>query len=718
MTKKEATWLARPGQTYKNHSKNVAERCEKFAAQLGLEQVLIDLAYLMGRLHDTGKCSGEFLRKLAGANIRVDHSTAGAQIVNKLGGWGRIISYCIAGHHGGLPNYHRDPKATKVKSSSLEERLVKEIPKFEVPVFKANLAVWLDADQKSPVTNFIANSVKCENTNFRIMLLARMLYSCLVDADRLDAERCSDPSKSNLRVQRSELSGLSGHLDKHLAQFKPDSFVNRKRARILSACQRAASLEPGFFSLTAPTGGAKTLSSLSFGLRHAVKYGKKRIIYIIPYTSIIEQTVDTFRSILGVDPRIVLEHHSNIGDDDSFERRLVSENWDALITVSTNVQFYESLFSHQSSKCRKLHNIANSVIILDEAQVIRIKTMEPCLAVLRDLVEFYGCSVVLCTATQPAIHKRDDFKIGIAGVREIVDDPVGLYNAMRRVDLRNLGYLSQDQLLSRIAAEKQVLCVVNTRRDAHDIFNGLADENAFHLSTLMCGTHRSAVIAGIKRRLLNGEPCVVISTQLIEAGVDIDFPVVFRALAGIDEIVQAAGRCNREGKLPSNGITYLFDYGISSHIQSSAKDTTRSILRRFTDILDLNVIEQYFHEHMWRHEGEMDGYGAMKLDSNTEFQFATIGSEFRLIEDDSVSVVVPYGDGLARLARLVEAVVKDRKHEQHALLRGLQRFMVSVKRGEYEDLLGEGIVELEAGELPVVRDSAHYLGGLGLLLWR
>jgi len=320
---------------------------------------------------------------------------------------------------------------------------------------------------------------------------------------------------------------------------------------------------PGIYTLTVPTGGGKTLSSMGFALNHAVKYGKHRVIYVIPYTSIIEQTADQFRAIFG---EAVIEHHSNLDSTDEAKEnarsRLACENWDAPVIVTTTVQFFESLFASRTSRCRKLHNIVNSVVILDEAQLLPPDFLAPILEALKELQKNYGVTVVFCTATQPALgpHKTMDFDFkGIDGMKEIMDDPAMLHKALKRTEIRqvrNLEPLTWDDVAGEITNNESVLCIVNRRDDARTLWE-LLPEGSIHLSALMCGAHRVRKIKEIKERLRNGVPTRVVSTQLVETGVDVDFPVVYRAMAGLDSIAQAAGRCNREG-LRAKGKVFVF----------------------------------------------------------------------------------------------------------------------------------------------------------------
>lgn len=533
-----------------DHLRGVAQRAEECARDFGSG----DWAKVAGLWHDLGKYSAEFQRRiksvsgydpeahLEGPVGRVDHSTAGAQhALAQFNVHGRILAYLIAGHHAGLPDWHTGEtsgaalKGRLDDKSHLERALNQQIPSEILT-------------QPKPVSPLLGQAEG-------FALWVRLLFSCLVDADFLDTEEFMDESKA---VQRADMPAMpdllprfSAYMEEKFADAPPTS-VNRVRAEVLRQCRDKAHKTPGLFSLTVPTGGGKTLSSLAFALEHAMCHGQRRVIYAIPYTSIIEQTANIFRDIF---PDAVVEHHSNLDPDkETVKSRLATENWDAPLVVTTNVQFFESLFAAKTSRCRKLHNIVNSVVVLDEAQLLPPEFLQPILDVMNLLVRHYGVTIVLSTATQPALGTLQTFQRTIRGldqVREIIDDPEALYRALERVTVELPKDLQQAQDWNDIAQQVQrhpsVLVVVNSRADARELHRRMP-KGTMHLSALMCGEHRSRVIAGIKRRLLSREAVRVVSTQLVEAGVDVDFPVVYRALAGLDSIAQAAGRCNREGK--------------------------------------------------------------------------------------------------------------------------------------------------------------------------
>lgn len=533
-----------------------------------------------------------------------------------------------------------------------------------------------------------------------------MIYSCLVDADFLDTEQFLDPERAKLRQDRPTLADLKQPLFFRLRQFCADSEINQKRARILQECIQAAPKAPGLFTLTVPTGGGKTLSSLAFAVRHGLMHGMERVIYVIPFTSIIEQNAGIFRSILG--DEAVLEHHSMFEpkatsedkQDDSIQakrHRMACENWDAPLIVTTNVQFFESFFANRSSRCRKLHNIANSVIILDEAQMLPERYLRPCLETIRELAANYGCTIVLCTATQPALTKSSAFPFGLpeARVTEIMEDPQALHAAFKRVQLKTVGPVSDTRIAEHILKRKQVLCIVNTRRHAHELFNGIRDlPGAFHLSARMCPAHRSEVLDRIRRSLKTDQPCRVVATQLVEAGVDLDFPAVFREMAGLDSIAQAAGRCNRNAEMKS-GEVFVFqpEDGRIPRLFRRAAGAADSVLRRFEDPFEPKAINEYFTQAYWLAGDELDKKEIMTdLESGVvqgDFPFRQVAKRFHLIESEMIPVIVPWD-------RRAEKLLKSLEYAEFpgSFLRGLQPYTVQIYSHEFAQLKTSGGIKM------------------------
>jgi len=669
--------------------------------------------YLAGLWHDIGKYSIEFQNYLRNSveggrqsfeSIRVDHSTAGAKLANQKfneKGIGKAIAYIIAGHHGGLPD--------GISSDScLRSRLEKEIPSFECCPSEILRLKQLDfpfpIDSQRAATQF--------------SMFIRMLFSCLVDADFLNTEKFMNAEKGKLRGGYRTLADLEKGFFSNLWKLQEKAElnqVNRLRHKTLKQCLEAAREEMGLFSLTVPTGGGKTLSSMAFAIRHALNHGLKRIIYVIPFTSIIEQNAQVFRAYLSEED--VVEHHINFEPSkDDLRSRLASENWDAPIIVTTNVQFFESLFASRTSRCRKLHNIAESVVILDEVQTLPAKFLLPCLETLKELTSVYRTSIVLCSATQPAIQKRPEFNMGLENVTEIVENPLELARSLQRCEISVIPKISDTNLAGRISACDRVLCIVNTRRHARRLYDEIKNSvGAFHLSALMCPVHRTQVLQTIGQYLKGGQNCRVISTQLIEAGVDIDFPVVYRSLAGIDSIAQAAGRCNREGLL-DKGQVYIFmpEDGLPpGHFRQTAQAAESVISRYSDDILSLAAIEEYFRLYYWQ-KGEMldEGNILFLLGQGLkegDFPFKTIAEKFRFIKDNMKPVIIPFDDRARNLIRSIEYTEKSK-----SLLRQLQKYTVSVYGKEWNFLCNNGSVEVKTEMFPVLVDMDLYKPATGL----
>lgn len=708
---------------------------------------------LAGLWHDLGKFSDAFQDYLASASDSdadgetdattgrargPDHSTAGAQhAADSHPQLGLALAYIIAGHHAGLPNGRDD------SPSCLEVRLHKTIEP------------WFDNARSvgtaTVPANFPRPPGRAFTSGYALGFFLRLSFSALVDADFLDTEAFMSPERSAVRRLQPlpPLGDLKRLLDVRLARFgPPTTAVNRARAGVLAACRAAAARSPGLFSLTVPTGGGKTLASLAFALDHALRYGMERVIYVLPFTSIIEQNAAVFRDLfapLGVD--VVVEHHSNL-DPDAVHRtpaaRLASENWHARVIVTTNVQFFESLHANRPSACRKLHRLARSIIVLDEAQTLPVTLLRPCLRALEELTtetdgrSVYGTSVVLCTATQPAITQRPDFPTGLRNVREIIPDRTTLFSDLARVRVTDLGRapLPDADLAACLAAHPRVLCIVNTRRHAADLYALLPNDGArFHLSAMMCPEHRAALLGAphdptpgtIRHALRHGLPCRVIATQLIEAGVDVDFPVVYRAVAGLDSIAQAAGRCNREGLLNAEGSlgeTYVFqpEATIPAGFLRQTADSAAEVLPlHASDPLSPAAIEAYFRLHYWKNEKKTDAKNVLECfpsrltqrDDLLGFRFKDCAERFRIIESAYESVIVPYGvKGRALVAELRETYAPS---EQNALARRLQRYVVQIPAPITRAALGRGLVQLHERFL-VLDDDGAYSPELGLQL--
>jgi len=669
------------------HSENVAAMAERFASDFSSG----DWAWNAGLLHDLGKAAIEFQAYLARQNGlddaeydgvgrgRVNHSSAGAAFaVQKFGEFvGLTLAFLAAGHHAGLPDWFE----TDTGNAALRIRLKEgELNLHPIRTKAEEVGKKLRGLTKPP------GFVKPDNFH----LWVRMLFSAIVDADYLDTEAFMQPEQAEKRKGFSTLMELKNAFDQHMETFKADTPINEIRSQILAECRMAAAKPPGLFSLTVPTGGGKTLSAMAFALDHAHTHDKNRIIYVIPYTSIVEQTAETLAGIFG--SANVVEHHSNIEPEKETQRsRVASENWDAPIVVTTNVQLFESMFGAKSRRTRKLHHIVNSVIILDEAQLIPPQWLDPCVDIMNQLTRNYGVTMVLATATQPALEHLDQ-------PREIIGNPLNLYEQLIRTQVNMPSDLNRPctwvDLATELRTYDQVLCVVNTRRDCYELFK-LMPEGAIHLSALMCGQHRSEVIQEIKKSLNDNLPVCVISTQLVEAGVDIDFPVVYRALAGLDSIIQAGGRCNREGKLNKEGKLGQVNVFVPPKpaprgLLLKGENTTRELYA--SPDLDPNcpeVVTSYFRCFYSRVNNTGANWLNNRLVKDVPYvHFRTAAHEFRFIDDQAQQpVFVQFGES-GRWLEELRRIGPTREN-----MRRLQRYVVNLSKSDFLKAKANGLVE-------------------------
>lgn len=686
-------------QTLREHLNETARLAKGFAAAFGAAS----MSETIGLMHDIGKYQHAFQRRIRGEAIRVDHSTPGAQEISKTAGY--IGAYCVAGHHGGLPD--GGTKADAPQEATLYARLSREKVQ-DIAAYRDEVVL---PTMERPTMQPLGEG------GFSVSFFIRMLYSCLVDADYLDTERFMTDGNVK-RGGYEPLSVLRERLKKHTdAFFPPQGELNATRCRILRACEAAGRNPRGLYTLTVPTGGGKTLSSLAFALEHAVAHGMERVIYVIPYTSIIEQTAGVFRRILGDEN--VLEHHSGYEYDDHGEeadpKRLAAENWDAPVIVTTNVQFFQSLFAAKPSRCRKLHHIANSVVIFDEAQMLPQPYLLPCVRAIGELAANYRATCVLCTATQPSLGKL--LPNGMV-LREICPNAEELYTFFRRVRYEHLGELTDDQLVERLDGHKQVLCIVSTRKQAQAVYRRMAGEGCYHLSTLMYPAHRARTLDIIRARLKQGLSCRVIATSLVEAGVDVDFPAVYRAEAGLDSEIQAGGRCNREGRrTPEDSVVYLFKPDAAYRLPAALRLPTEvgaMVARQVEDIASPEAIKAYFDE---LHALKGSALDAAQIVERFEqglrsmsFPFKRIADEFRIIDQETHSVLIPMEDGEFIAAQLMKGM------RSRGLMRQAGRYSVSVYPRHAMALNAAGALCSLDGGLYVLTDSSLYDETTGLTL--
>lgn len=703
-------------QTVLEHAIGTANCAEKFASSFTVPIY----GKILGLYHDIGKFSKEFQNYLLYGGVKgsVDHTGAGSIEIFKTGLNSKnptffLLAMCIAGHHGGLPDMGDNPK-TSEKGTLLYRLNNSSFPDYAV--YKEYLPSIKSED--------VPDITKNLTTAFAQMFYVRMLYSCLVDADYLDTEVFL-ADKTVLRSGFIDITKMKLLVDEYTSKFDPaSSALNKMRCELLKQCKDAGSdnkqIHKNLYTLTIPTGGGKTLSSLSFALNRAVLTGRQRIIYVIPYTSIIEQNAGVFKGIVGKNN--VVEHHMNVVYDDtdgSNRKKLATENWDAPLIVTTNVQFIESIFANKPSKCRKLHNIANSIIIFDEAQMLPEDYLLPCVEVIKELSEHYNCCVVLCTATQPSLDKFFDNK-----ALEIIDKPKFYYDVFKRTKIKILGKLTESELAAKLKKYSQVLCIVGTKRKAQQIFELLKEEkNVYHLSTNMYPAHRKRILEEVRVKLKNGEVCRVISTSLIEAGVDVDFPTVYKEMDALDSIVQAAGRCNREGKRNvEDSIVYVFELeGNSNKLRLLEKQVTENILQEYEDISSPEAITAYFNKlHVLLAEN-LDKRKIFEFlkHGRQRFYFKTIASMVKIINDNTKSIFIPFDSN----AKIIEQELRSGARTKE-LMRKMGAYCVNIyyqadnihSESAYEKLLRNNKIEILDENITILVDDKAYDNKIGLIV--
>lgn len=692
-------------QTNEEHQQGVARLAAQFAVEFGMAE----WGRVLGLLHDKGKEKRAFQQHIIKdsgldptVKVEVDyrHAYVGALIAAKLFPRQHLLmDNAIMGHHRGLYD-----------DGDMKDVMKLEIPdEVKIDQIQANLTLpqikWLPQD---------------------IHHLQRMLYSCLVDADYLDTEAFMQPDQSKLRGGHSTIKQLEEKLDSFLRSLKEnavDSEVNRIRNEVQGYCLAESKGEAGFYSLTVPTGGGKTLSSVLWAIKHAIRNNLKRIIIAIPYTSIITQTASVLRSIFGDEN--VLEHHSNVNltDDENSEIRkklkLATENWDYPIVVTTNVQLFESLYSNNPSDCRKLHNLAKSVLILDEVQTLPINYLQPIVDTLDTLKRVFGSSILFTTASQPVLtgeivgsNKFESFE-GLPEIKEIIPKEANLHNRLRRVGLQFDETRSDyDEIAERMAKFPRVLCIVNTRNDAKEIYCRLPKEGiCLHLSRMMCPDHIRTTIEQVKAALKRDSNTIirVVATQLIEAGVDIDFPIVFRQEAGLDSILQAAGRCNREGKLEL-GTTYVF--GLQKPLPPgfiTQTNNARLGMGKEHDWFSPEAMKAYFKQ-LYSRTATFDKANIKDLLYKQEIQFETAASEFKLIDDNTTSVIVNWKNSMDLVGQL------RKEGPNYRLMKALGQFSVNVRDRDMKKLNEMGAVEELFEDIFIISDKGFYDEQVGLVL--
>lgn len=687
-------------QSILDHLEGTAELAGEFASAFGTEA----WGYGCGMMHDIGKYSDSFQKRIHGGKL-TDHATAGARELYQRHNY--VCAYCISGHHTGLLD--GGSAADVGGEATLMGRMRKQTDDYQEFRKEVKIPVFPPPPLK-----------QLGKGGFSLSFFIRILFSCLVDADYLDTEKFMTDGT----IKRGAFDSIETLFDRLFHHVEPwldhgdISTVNGRRTQILKACLEKGKEKQGIFRLTVPTGGGKTISSLAFALQHAAEHHLDRIIYVIPYTSIIEQNAQVFKDILGENN--VLEDHCNVvyEDPDKLNKiQLASENWDCPVVVTTNVQFFESLFSNKTSKCRKLHNITNSVIIFDEAQMLPVNYLKPCVQAISELVYNYHSTAVLCTATQPSLQS---FFPPQLEAMEICPEIQEQYAFFRRTVFRNAGEITEEFLVNQLKEQVQVLCILNSRKKVQQIFNEIKElEGTYHLSTFMYPRHRKKVLAEIRNRLKMGLPCRLIATSLVEAGVDFDFPTVFREMAGVDSMIQAAGRCNREGKRAKEDcVTTIFtlENAEELHIPQSLRlpvSVAQQVAEKQEDIASLEAIADYFNR-LYHFRGE--SLDSKKIIEQMEaggksflFPFTMVAEQFRLIENNTRTILIDRNQE-------AEIPVKRLRRGECScqLIRDIGQYCVNVYEEDFEKLNGAGRLEaLELGFF-ILRNKEQYTEEMGL----
>ena len=703
-------------QTVMEHAVGTAQTAQETASVFGFG----DAAYAAGLFHDVGKYSPAFQARLENSREKYEHSSAGMQLFAERAARSRssadmLLAYMIAGHHTGLPD-----KGNKTDTEDSDTFMAKMKRRA---VLKRDFDAYLAELGGLPSIHELPAAFAPKRDDwYSYQFLGRMLFSALVDADFLDTEAFMSNSKI-VRDSGESFDTLRHRFECHMKQnfSEKSGTLNKNRSKILADCRRAALLEKGIYRLTVPTGGGKTLSSMAFALEHLQTHSMKRIIYVIPYISIIRQTVDVFENIFG--PRNVLGHYSTDdfrGTDESCERtptELSSENWDKPIIVTTNVQFFESLHAARTSRCRKLHNIADSVLIFDEAQMLPVGLLRPCIRAISELVKNYGCTAVLCTATQPALERL----LADSGItaREICADASHMYPDFARARYRMLGKCSDETVCEKMRETDSALCVLNSRAGVRSFYALLKGDGVFHLSTYMTPAHLKHHIETVKERLKRGEKSLVVSTSLIEAGVDMDFPTVFREMAGLDSIIQAGGRCNRENRRKiEESIVYVFSRETPLEQFSNVSAITERIYELYGDISLPDAIHAYFERLYMVNPSEtadkLDTAGILPLINQREedhrgLWYRTIAERFCYISKNQKQILIPNSEN-ADICHAIRSGTMTR-----ALLRRAGCDSVAVYDTEFRKLRDAGVLSAEYGGIFVLEDPSWYTPDCGLI---
>lgn len=701
-------------QTVKEHLENVSEMAEEFSVEL-----LKPFAAAAGMAHDVGKYSQAFQNRLMGKNVRFEHSACGAIEYKKIAeSIGKndyrqiavpLLEYCIAGHHTGLPD-----GSNGADDTSLHSRLNREgqySGSGDYGAYKSEVSLELP-----DVTGLISelNGKKCDVIEL-YAFFTRYVFSCLTDADFLDTERFCSPQTA--RSLSADFHKISEILERRFGEFSADTPLKMARGRLQAQAYKFAEISSGISVLNMPTGSGKTLCSLKIALQKllAENSGKKRIIYVIPYTSIIEQTAEQFEKMFG-ECADILQHHSNYCFDDAKDEPLTSqklkkatENWDAPLIITTSVQFFQSFYHYKGSGLRKLHNIADSVIVFDEIHLLPINMLQPCLRAIGYITKYLNSEVIMLSATMPDYTKLMQKYIPSCEPIQLIRDKED-FKYFQKCQYISLGRTDFDSVIAKAQEYTSSLIIVNTRKACREVF-GRVQGKKYHLSTYMTPFDRSQTIKEIRRCLENGERVTVVSTSLIEAGVDFDFEAVFRQLAGLDSILQSGGRCNREGKR-ERGDVYVFETEdrVARDMQLPV-EVTRGVISEFDDITSAECIETYYRRLFANNADIIEMNTISKgVTSILDIPFRTYAKGFEFIEQETVGIVIMCCEEAEKLYEML-------KYGDFSVKRRLQKYTVSLKaHGEFDKALSLGIIDDFGTGVYTLTDMHYYSRETGLNL--
>lgn len=700
-------------QTIEEHLNGVSGLCRSFSVDL-----FRSAAAAIGMAHDIGKYSEAFQNRLNGSNIKFEHSSCGAIEYSKLAANNAekqiapMLEYCIAGHHTGLPD--GGCNADTFEDVTLHGRLKRMhmyVGKSDYSEYRNHIVLTMPETGKI-IAELISSGNKTELIE-KYAFFTRYLFSCLTDADFLDTERFCNPEAD--RRLKADFSAVSDSLDRRFAGFTADTPLKAARSRLQTQAYKNAAGSSNISILNMPTGSGKTLCSLKIALQKLLSAGsdKKRIIYVIPYTSIIEQTAELFSEIFG-EYADILQHHSNYcfnAEDEEYSTaeklKKAAENWDAPIIITTSVQFFQSLYHYRGSSLRKLHNMANSIIIFDEIHMLPINMLQPCLRGIGYITKYLNSEAVFLSATMPDYSGLFKAYIPDCTVTELITDKSD-FQYFRKCSYISLGKIDFDSVILKAQEFTSSLIIVNSRKSAREIY-GTVTGRKYHLSTYMTPRDRSETISSIKNDLVNGVKITVVSTSLVEAGVDLDFEAVFRQLAGLDSILQSGGRCNREGKREIGNV-FIFETDEAPHGDLKIRaNAARKLIRDNNDILSPECIESYYRTIFKFNEAEISANSIANETASVDgIPFRSYAERFQFIKDDTIGVVI---DNCDETAKLTERL----KYGDYSVKRKLQQYTVALKiHNEFDQALSLGIIDDFGTGVYVLTSPDYYSSETGL----